>query len=49
VTPANPAEICLPLGLLDTLSCNLQQKDTRKTWKGGAGGYQALMVLLPVS
>lgn len=46
MTPANPAEISLPLvGLSDTLPCNLQQKDTRKTRKGEAGGYQALMVL----
>ena len=46
MTPANPAEISLPLvGLFDTLPCNLQQKDTRKAWKGEAGGYQALMVL----
>lgn len=46
MTPANPAKISLPLvGLFDTLPRDLQQKDTRKTQKGEAGGYQALMVL----
>lgn len=38
LTPPDPAEISLPMvALFDTLPCNLQQKDTGKTWKREAG------------